>query len=73
MRIGVVSDTHDRLPTIYAALEQFSKLGIQTVIHPGDGRLFVNPGECCGWVTGRATVAAIDLDTSRVELIEVPT
>ena len=159
MRIGVLSDTHDRLPTIRAALERFSQLGAETLIHPGDvvapfaaqvlaafpgkmhaiygnndgervglqgvlpqiqdgplwldllgkrvlvhhfidwcrpddiaradviitghthragiesrdGRLFVNPGECCGWVTGRATAAIIDLKTNEVELIEVPT
>lgn len=159
MRIGVLSDTHDRLPTMRAVLEQFAQRGIQTLIHPGDiiapfaaqllagfsgqlhviygnndgeraglksvlpliqhgplrldlggkrilvhhfvdwcraedvawaeiiitghthqiaidsrdGKLFVNPGECCGWVTGRATAAIIDLDTNEVELIEVPT
>ena len=38
-----------------------------------DGRVFVNPGECCGWVTGRATAAVIELDTCEAELIEVPT
>lgn len=38
-----------------------------------DGKLFVNPGECCRWATGRATVATIDLETTEVELIEVPT
>jgi predicted phosphodiesterase len=64
MRIGVLSDTHDRLPTIHAALERFSQLGVKTLFHPG---------ECCGWVTGRATAAMIDLHTNEVELIEVPT
>jgi len=157
MRIGLISDTHDRLPMIRSALRRFTELGITTLIHPGDviapfaakvlkafagdlhivfgnndgereglrrvlpqiqdgplrlvlsgrrllvhhfidwcaprdieqaeivitghtheasvtqrdGRLFVNPGECCGWVTGRATVAALDLQTNQVELIEV--
>jgi putative phosphoesterase len=157
MRIGIISDTHDRLPTIYAALRRFEELGIRTLIHLGDviapfaakalksfagdlhivygnndgereglrkvlpqiqdgplfvdlqgrrvlvhhfidwcrpqdvaradiivtghthevavrqhdARLFVNPGECCGWVTGRATVAALDLETRKVDLIEV--
>jgi putative phosphoesterase len=159
MRIGVVSDTHDRLPTLREALQRFATLGIETLIHPGDviapfaakllagfpgnvhitygnndgeraglksilpqiqdgplwldlagkrllvhhfvewcrpqeiaaadviitghthqvaieprdGKLFVNPGECCGWVTGRATAAIIDLKTNEVELIEVST
>lgn len=158
MQIGVISDTHDRLPAIRAALHKFAPLGIQTLLHPGDivapfaarllaawpgmlhvtygnndgeraglkkilpqirdgpllmalagrtillhhfiewcqpedvaqaevivtghtheadierrdGRLFVNPGECCGWVTGRATVATIDLLSLEANLIEVP-
>jgi putative phosphoesterase len=158
-RIGVLSDTHDRLPTLQAALDLFAALGLQTILHPGDivapfaarrlakypgtlhvtygnndgerhglreilpqirdgplllelagrrvllhhalewcqpdqlaaaeivvtghthaasieqrdGRLFVNPGECCGWVTGRATAAIIDLRTTEAELIEIPT
>ena len=25
-----------------------------------DGRLLLNPGECCGWVTGRATAAILN-------------
>jgi len=159
MRIGVLSDTHDRVPVIRAALDRFQQLGIETLIHPGDvvapfaaeilaefqgtlhitygnndgersglkgilpqivdgplvlklagkqvlvhhsldlchdddltradvvisghthrvaikkegGKLLVNPGECCGWVTGRCTVAVVDLHTNDVELIEIPT
>jgi hypothetical protein len=38
-----------------------------------DGRLFINPGECCGWVTGRATMAIVDLQSAEVEIVEVPT
>ena len=30
-----------------------------------DGRLHVNPGECCGWLTGRSTAALVDLSDSR--------
>ncbi|MBW7905916.1 MAG: metallophosphoesterase [Phycisphaerae bacterium] len=159
MRIGIISDTHDRLPTLRAALERFGQLGVDTLLHPGDvvapfaahvlagfpgtlhitygnndgergglktvlpqirdgplwvelggkrlllhhfvdwctpediaradvivtghthellverraGQLFLNPGECCGWVTGRATVATLDLETLDVGVIEVPT
>ena len=158
MRIGVLADTHDRLPTLQAALDRFGELGIETILHPGDivapfaakvlaafpgtvhvtygnndgerrgleqvlpriqdgpmhltlagrrvllhhalewcraeliadadvivtghthetaieqrdGQLFVNPGECCGWVTGRARAAVIDLDANDVDLIEIP-
>ena len=45
----------------------------EVAIERRDGRLFLNPGECCGWVTGRCTVAIVELDTSEVELIEIPT
>jgi hypothetical protein len=159
MRIGVISDTHDRLPTIRAALDYFKKEKINTLVHPGDvvapfaaklladfpgklhivygnndgeraglrktlpqiqdgplfvklggkqvlihhaldwchdddltkadivltghthavqiereeGKLLLNPGECCGWVTGKATIAVVDLKTTEAEIIELPT
>ncbi len=31
--------------------------------------LFVNPGECGGWLSGKGTVALLDLDTLEVEII----
>lgn len=157
MVIGLLSDTHDRLPAIAAALEVFRARGIETLIHAGDlvapfaarllrawsgelhviygnndgeraglravlpqiqdgplfverggrrilvhhfldwcdpadvaradivvtghtheagaqrrdGKLFVNPGECCGWVTGRCSAAALNLETQEVEWIEL--
>ncbi|RMF83202.1 MAG: metallophosphoesterase [Planctomycetota bacterium] len=159
MRIGLISDTHDRLPTIRWALERFAAAGVRTLVHPGDlvapfaakllaewngvvhvtygnndgeraglkrvlpqiqdgplhveiggrrllvhhfvdwcrpedveraeiivsghthergvsrlgDKLFVNPGECCGWVTGTATVALLETDTGEVEWLEAPT
>jgi len=36
MLIGVISDTHDRLPMIDAALKLFEARGVGAVIHPGD-------------------------------------
>jgi putative phosphoesterase len=36
-----------------------------------DGKLFLNPGECCGWVSGRATVAILDAAGMSAEIIEV--
>ena len=36
MRIGVLSDTHDRLPMIAAAVSRFSEVGAETVLHAGD-------------------------------------
>jgi len=37
-----------------------------------EGRpLVVNPGETCGYLTGRKTVALIDLDKMRAEIVEL--
>lgn len=33
--------------------------------------LVVNPGECGGWVTGRCTVALLDVDRGEVEVVEL--
>jgi putative phosphoesterase len=33
--------------------------------------LYLNPGESCGWVTGRATFALLDTVTMDVEIIEI--
>ncbi|MBI1827635.1 MAG: metallophosphoesterase [Planctomycetes bacterium] len=35
------------------------------------GKLFLNPGECCGWVTGRSTVAILDTDGPSAEVFEI--
>ena len=157
MLIGVISDTHDRLPMIDAALDLFARRAVDAVIHPGDfvapfavrsllkykgplyatygnndgeraglktlmpqvvdgplrlsldghsilvhhfidwcdtkdidqsdiiitghthevvnhfdrGKLFLNPGECCGWVHGRCTVALLDTDSPSAEVCEL--
>lgn len=157
MLIGLISDTHDRLPMIDRAIELFQRRGAQAVIHPGDviapfaakrllryegpiyviygnndgereglrkvlpqikdgplkldmagrkllvhhfidwcssqdideadivitghthevvqerqdGTLFINPGECCGWVNERCTVALLDTDMMSAEIIDL--
>jgi len=157
MLIGLISDTHDRLPMIDRGLTVFRDRGVQVLIHPGDfiapfavkplvdfgkpihatfgnndgeraglkkllpdlvegplfvelagrvilihhfidwcrpedieradivltghthqarvheesGKLFVNPGECCGWVTGQCTVALLDTDGPSVEIVDL--
>lgn len=157
MEIGVLSDTHDRLPAIDRAISLFQQRGVQAVIHAGDlvapfaarrlltwtGRLYVvygnndgereglqrmlpqiqngplwieadgkrilvhhyadwcdpadveqadvvvtghthevvnerrdrklilNPGECCGWLSDRCTVAILNTDTLSAEIVEV--
>jgi putative phosphoesterase len=34
--VGVMSDTHDRVPAIEAALDLFNQHGVKTLIHAGD-------------------------------------
>ncbi|MGK7345332.1 MAG: metallophosphoesterase [Candidatus Nitrospinota bacterium M3_3B_026] len=40
MRLGIISDTHDRVPAIEAAVEMFNETGVEAVLHLGD---FVAP------------------------------
>ncbi len=35
------------------------------------GRWWINPGETCGYLTGRCTVALLDLDKMQVEHVEL--
>ena len=157
MRIGVISDTHDRLDALERAFTLFQERSVEAVIHAGDlvapfaakrlavwgdrlsviygnndgereglkrvlpqiqdgplwvgagGKsilvhhhvsdctaddlaradvvitghthaagcekrgetLFLNPGECCGWVGGRCTVAILETEPLTAEIIEV--
>lgn len=36
MKIGVISDTHDRLPMIDAGLAVLTARGVEAIVHPGD-------------------------------------
>ena len=36
-----------------------------------EGVLYLNPGECCGWVTGQPTVALLDTETLKAEIISL--
>ena len=36
MKIGLLADTHDRLPVISALLERFQSAGVTMVVHAGD-------------------------------------
>jgi len=35
-----------------------------------EGRLVLNPGECCGWTTGRSTAALLDTQAMTAEIIQ---
>lgn len=36
-----------------------------------DGVLHLNPGECCGWLSDRCTVALLDTEGPSAEIIEI--
>jgi len=36
-----------------------------------EGRLYLNPGECCGWVVDRCTVAILDTEGPEAEIVEI--
>ncbi len=36
-----------------------------------NGCLIVNPGEVCGWLTGKATIVVLDTDTMETRLVEL--
>jgi hypothetical protein len=36
MKIGLISDTHDRVPAIIKLLEEFQSRGVEMVLHAGD-------------------------------------
>ena len=38
-----------------------------------NGTLFLNPGECCGWVYDRCTVALLDTEMMAAEIIDLIT
>ena len=67
--------THDR-----ARVKQEDLKGVDILIYghnhkpsitTEDGVLCVNPGECGGWLSGKATVAIIDTATMQARIIEV--
>jgi hypothetical protein len=45
----------------------------EIVNEPRDGRLILNPGECCGWVTDRCTVALLDTATRQAQIVDIAT
>ena len=43
----------------------------QSGVEERDGKLYINPGEGCGWLTGKATVALLDPTEQKVEIVEL--
>lgn len=65
-------------PTISSALAKSGEFDVVVVGHTHQAEikkegeaLIINPGETCGWLTGRATVAILDLETLFAELVEL--
>ncbi|MEJ2243776.1 MAG: metallophosphoesterase [Candidatus Bathyarchaeota archaeon] len=119
MIIGIISDTHDNLPMIEAAVNKLNELNVELVYHAGDyiapfvdsklrnlkapligvlgnndgsthfydilitghtheakiyrkgQMLVINPGETCGLLTGKSTIAILDTDKLEAEIIEL--
>ena len=159
MKLGIISDTHDRLPTFRRAVALFPRLSVDAILHAGDyiapiaskligpdrpamqphciygnngrgrpglkavlpnivdgplnlklggrkivmhhfidwlkpadiapadiiitghthnvinetkdGKLYLKPRECCGWLTDRCTVALLDTDAMKADIVEV--
>jgi len=41
----------------------------EVLVEERNGVLHLNPGECCGWVNGKPTIATLDTQTRHVEII----
>jgi len=66
-------------PTLVAELKHISSLDFiiyghdhtAFVEHISHGALVINPGECGGWLTGKCTVAILDVTNSEVKITEL--
>jgi len=44
----------------------------QAFVREENNRLYINPGECGGWLKGRSTVAILDVEAMQAEIIDLP-
>ena len=66
-------------PTLVAELKHIGSLDFiiyghdhtAFVEHISHGALVINPGECGGWLTGKCTVAILDVTNSEVKITEL--
>jgi len=72
--IALLHGTHERI------VDSLLKCGLYDVVVRGHNHraeviggptLLVNPGEVCGYLTGRQTVALLDLDRLQAEIVEL--
>ncbi len=62
-------ESHERADILISGHDHEAR--VQTKPVAGRERLYLNPGECCGWLTGRCTVALLETDTLHAELVEI--
>lgn len=62
-------------PDIIDALAEKYEIVIYGHTHKPDNRrnkaLIINPGECCGWLSGRKTVGILELEEMKAEIINL--
>jgi putative phosphoesterase len=64
-------------PALQTALAKSGEFDVVLVGHTHkpeiiEGKtLIINPGECCGWLTNRATIAVLDLSKMSARLLEL--
>jgi hypothetical protein len=56
MRIGLISDTHDRVPAVAALLKQFQAHGVELILHAGD---FCSPFSLVPFQEGAAPMVGV--------------
>jgi putative phosphoesterase len=75
LKLALIHGTH---PPLINALAKSGEYGV--VVHghthmPREervgGALIVNPGEVCGYITGKRTLALLDTASGRVEFLEL--
>ena len=76
-----MSDSHDNLDALKRAVQYCNRQKVDGVLHAGDlvspfvnrvlKDLQVNPGELCGWLTGKSTLALWDTQSNSAEIITV--
>ena len=75
LHIALLHGTNEALVKALAKSEDFDVIIRGHTHDPGikviKGTLLINPGECCGWVTGKSTVGILELPSKKFELSDL--
>ncbi len=80
MILGIVSDPHDNLPKIMAAVNKSNSLGVGYVLNAGEYcapfaalayKIAKLIGVFCGHLSGKSTVATFDTNTRAPQILEI--